>query len=119
MTTTELTKENLDQRVASGWARARRLLGRVVRPVPPIRPGLRCGVQASILTSCSPRSTPRRSLSLLPRSTFSSIPTVMVVKDGHLVFSQPGAMPAAALEQLVEAVVQLDVEAAVAERSAS
>jgi thioredoxin 1 len=49
----------------------------------------------------------------------SSIPTLMAFKNGHLVFSQPGALPAPALEQLVDAIVRLDVEAAVAERSAS
>jgi thioredoxin len=49
----------------------------------------------------------------------SSIPTLMAFKNGHLVFSQPGALPAPALEQLVDAIVRLDVEAAVAERNAS
>jgi thioredoxin len=49
----------------------------------------------------------------------TSIPTLMAFKKGQLVFSQPGALPAPALEQLVDAVVKLDVEAAIAERSAS
>lgn len=56
---------------------------------------------------------------LAAAARITSIPTLMAFKSGHQVFSQPGALPAAALEQLVEAVVQLDVEAAVAERSAS
>src|SRR6185312_10490846 len=34
----------------------------------------------------------------------SSIPTLMVFRDGILVFSQPGALPAAALEQVITAV---------------
>ena len=38
----------------------------------------------------------------------------MAFKDGVLVFSQPGALPAAALEQLVTAVRELDVDAALA-----
>jgi thioredoxin len=42
----------------------------------------------------------------------SSIPTLMAFKDGSLVFSQPGALPAAALEQLIRAVEELDVEQA-------
>ncbi len=33
----------------------------------------------------------------------------MAYKSGHLVFSQPGALPAPALEQLIEAVVALDL----------
>jgi len=43
----------------------------------------------------------------------------MAFKNGHLVFAQPGALPAPALAELVEAVAQLDVDAAIAERSAS
>jgi thioredoxin reductase (NADPH)/thioredoxin 1 len=42
----------------------------------------------------------------------TSIPTLMAFKKGHLVFSQPGALPATALEQVIEAVLALDVEAA-------
>jgi thioredoxin len=42
----------------------------------------------------------------------TSIPTLMAFKDASLVFSQPGALPAAALEQLITAVEDLDVEQA-------
>ena len=38
----------------------------------------------------------------------TSIPTLMAFRDGILVFSQPGALPAAALEQVIEAVRDLD-----------
>ena len=37
-----------------------------------------------------------------------SIPTLMAFRDGILVFSQPGALPAAALEQVIQAVRDLD-----------
>lgn len=50
----------------------------------------------------------------------SSIPTLMAFRDGILVFSQPGALPAPALEQVIEAVRALDmdkVKASVAERA--
>ena len=40
----------------------------------------------------------------------SSIPTLMAFRDGILVFSQPGALPAAALEQLIQAVRDLDMD---------
>jgi len=40
----------------------------------------------------------------------SSIPTLMAFKKGHLVFSQPGALPAPALQQVIDAVLALDVE---------
>ena len=40
----------------------------------------------------------------------SSIPTLMAFRDGILVFRQAGALPAPALEQLVEAVRGLDMD---------
>jgi len=52
----------------------------------------------------------------------TSIPTLMVFRDGVLVFSQPGALPAPALDQVITAVRALDmdeVHAAVAAQGAS
>jgi thioredoxin 1 len=40
----------------------------------------------------------------------SSIPTLMAFRDGVLVFRQAGALPAPALEQLIEAVRALDMD---------
>ena len=40
----------------------------------------------------------------------TSIPTLMVFRDGVLVFRQPGALPAQVLEQLVEQVRKLDMD---------
>ena len=39
-----------------------------------------------------------------------SIPTLMAFRDGILVFSQPGALPAPALEQVITAVQDLDMD---------
>jgi len=39
-----------------------------------------------------------------------SIPTLMAFRDGILVFSQPGALPAKSLEQLIQAVRDLDMD---------
>ena len=39
----------------------------------------------------------------------SSIPTLMAFREGVLVFSQPGALPATALEQVIDAVRGLDM----------
>jgi thioredoxin 1 len=39
-----------------------------------------------------------------------SIPTLMAFRDGILVFAQPGALPAEALEELVTAVRGLDMD---------
>ncbi len=40
----------------------------------------------------------------------TSIPTLMAFRDGILVFSQPGALPAPALEQVIKAVRDLNME---------
>ena len=39
----------------------------------------------------------------------NSIPTLMAFRDGVLVFSQPGALPAPALDQVLDAVRALDM----------
>jgi thioredoxin 1 len=40
----------------------------------------------------------------------TSIPTLMAFREGILVFAQPGALPAPALEQVIEAVKGLDMD---------
>jgi thioredoxin 1 len=40
----------------------------------------------------------------------TSIPTLMAFRDGILVFSQPGALPGATLERLIQAVRSLDMD---------
>ena len=40
----------------------------------------------------------------------TSIPTLMAFREGILVFSQPGALPAAALEQVIARVRELDMD---------
>ena len=52
----------------------------------------------------------------------SSIPTLMVIRDGVVLYAQPGALPEAALEQLIAKARELDmdqVRATIAERQAS
>jgi thioredoxin 1 len=39
-----------------------------------------------------------------------SIPTLMAFRDGILVFAQPGALPGPALDQVINAVKDLDME---------
>jgi thioredoxin len=53
---------------------------------------------------------------LAAAANITSIPTLMAFKDGTLVFSQPGALPAAALEQVIAGVRALDVTAALDEQ---
>lgn len=40
----------------------------------------------------------------------SSIPTLMIFRDGILLFSQPGALPASALDELIGKVQELDMD---------
>lgn len=47
---------------------------------------------------------------LAAAAQISSIPTLMALRDGVLVFRQPGALPAAALSQLIDAVRGLDMD---------
>ena len=43
-------------------------------------------------------------------ANITSIPTLMAFRDKILVFSQPGALPPAALEQVITAVKELDMD---------
>lgn len=47
---------------------------------------------------------------LAAQAGISSIPTLMAFRDGVLVFAQPGALPAQALDQLITAVRELDMD---------
>jgi thioredoxin 1 len=47
---------------------------------------------------------------LAARFDISSIPTIMAIRDGVIVFSQPGALPEKSLESLIEQVRGLDMD---------
>ena len=47
---------------------------------------------------------------LAAAAQITSIPTLMAFRDGVLVFSQAGALPAASLEKLIQAVHDLDMD---------
>ena len=47
---------------------------------------------------------------LAAAASITSIPTLMAFRDGLLVFSQPGALPAPALDQVIEAVREIDMD---------
>jgi len=51
-------------------------------------------------------------------ANITSIPTLMAFRDKILVFSQPGALPPAALEQVITAVKDLDMDDARAQLAA-
>ena len=47
---------------------------------------------------------------LAAAAQITSIPTLMAFRDGILVYAQPGALPAAGLEQIITAVKDLDMD---------
>ena len=48
--------------------------------------------------------------SLAATAQITSIPTLMAFREGILVFSQPGSLPASALEQVIAQVRELDMD---------
>jgi len=42
--------------------------------------------------------------------SISSIPTLMIIRDGIVLYAQPGALPEAALEQLIGKASELDMD---------
>ena len=48
--------------------------------------------------------------SLAAKFDIRSIPTIMAVRDGVVVFAQPGALPESALESLIEKVQELNMD---------
>ena len=118
MATINLSAENFERTVSEQRHRPRRLLGVLVRPVPHVRAGLREGVAAHPDIVFGKVDTEAEQ-ALAAAAQITSIPTLMAFKDGTLVFSQPGALPAAALEQVITAVRDLDVEAALTEQKRS
>jgi len=47
---------------------------------------------------------------LASAAQITSIPTLMVFRDGVLVFRQPGALPSSALTKVIDAVRELDMD---------
>jgi thioredoxin 1 len=47
---------------------------------------------------------------LAASAQITSIPTLMAFREGILVFSQPGSLPAAALEQVIAQIRELDMD---------
>ena len=48
--------------------------------------------------------------SLAAAAGITSIPTLMVFRDGILLFSQPGALPGSSLEEIIGKVAELDMD---------
>ena len=108
MATVELTAENFEAMVSSSdvvlidfwasWCGPCRTFGPVFEKVSEERPGLVFGkvdteVQQALAASFN----------------IMSIPTLMIIREGVVIYAEPGALPERSLTQLVEKALKLDM----------
>ncbi|MBU8900266.1 thiol reductase thioredoxin [Corallococcus sp. H22C18031201] len=108
MATVEITKENFKETVSKGivfldwwaaWCGPCRAFAPTFESVSGVHPDI---VFGKIDTDAQPE--------LSGAFEIRSIPTLMAFRDGILLFEQPGALPAAALDDLIRQVRALDME---------
>jgi thioredoxin 1 len=108
MATTEITSENFETTVKGGgillldwwapWCGPCRAFGPVYERVAARNPDITFG---KVNTEEQP--------ALAAEFNIQAIPTLMVIRDGTLLFSQPGMLPEAALSKLIEQARKLDM----------
>ena len=108
MSTREVTQENFDEIVKDGivvldwwasWCGPCRAFAPVFERAAQQHPDIRFG---KIDTEAQQE--------LAAAFAIRSIPTLMIFRDGSLLFAQPGMLPAAALEEIIGKVRELDMD---------
>ena len=109
MSTVALTEQNFEQTVTgegitlvdwwAAWCGPCRMFGPIFEKASEQHPD---AVFGKVDTEAQPEVAAAFSI--------SSIPTLMIVRDGVVLFSQPGALPESALQQLIAKAKELDMD---------